>query len=476
MKKYFLLLLYFVPVLVFSQTNLDSLWKLWNDPKQPDTIRYKAISNLAWDGYLYSNPDSAFILSQLGYDLALKKGSKEYQAEALSNQGVSLWMKGELGEAMPYHLRALKLREEVQEKAGIASSLNNIGLIYKDQGNYSKAIEYLTKSLKLQEERGNKKGVAAALGNIGIIYEDQADYEKALEYQTRALKIKEGIGDKRGMAITILNIGLIHSRKNDLETALKYYFSSLKIWETLGNKNGEATTLTNIGDVYQTQGKYEKALKCQTKSLALQREIGDRNGESHSLAAIGMLNQAMGNIDKAILYCKQSLEIAQETNNIVTKKNASYALFESYKKNGDYKSAVEMLQLYMSMKDSISSDEGKKAVMKQEMQYDYDKQKALDEKEHEKQIAVHTEQEQKQKIISYSIAGGLILLFLFSIFVVNRLRVTRNQKRIIEIQKTKIEAKQKEVIDSINYAKRIQNSLLSTEKYIDKTLKRLQKQ
>ena len=43
----------------------------------------------------------------------------------------------------------------------------------------------------------------------------------------------------------------------------------------------------------------------------------------------------------------------------------------------------------------------------------------------------------------------------------------------IENQKQKVEAKQKEIIDSIKYAKRIQVSLLPTEKYIDKTLKRL---
>lgn len=46
-------------------------------------------------------------------------------------------------------------------------------------------------------------------------------------------------------------------------------------------------------------------------------------------------------------------------------------------------------------------------------------------------------------------------------------------KKSITEQKQIIEEKQKEIIDSINYAKRIQNSLLPTEKYIDKSFKRL---
>ena len=40
--------------------NLDSLWSVWNDNTQPDTTRLKAMHKIAWDGYIYSQPDSAF--------------------------------------------------------------------------------------------------------------------------------------------------------------------------------------------------------------------------------------------------------------------------------------------------------------------------------------------------------------------------------------------------------------------------------
>jgi hypothetical protein len=46
---------------------------------------------------------------------------------------------------------------------------------------------------------------------------------------------------------------------------------------------------------------------------------------------------------------------------------------------------------------------------------------------------------------------------------------------LIEKQKRFVEEKQKEILDSIYYARRIQNAILPTEKYIDKTLKRLMK-
>ncbi len=49
------------------------------------------------------------------------------------------------------------------------------------------------------------------------------------------------------------------------------------------------------------------------------------------------------------------------------------------------------------------------------------------------------------------------------------------QSKIIETQRDAVELKNKEVMDSITYAKRIQTALMSTEKYIEKSLSRLQK-
>ena len=49
-----------------QEVNLDSLWGVWNDKTQQDTNRLKAMIDIAWDGYLYSNPDSAFYFAQMG--------------------------------------------------------------------------------------------------------------------------------------------------------------------------------------------------------------------------------------------------------------------------------------------------------------------------------------------------------------------------------------------------------------------------
>ena len=79
-------------------------------------------------------------------------------------------------------------------------------------------------------------------------------------------------------------------------------------------------------------------------------------------------------------------------------------------------------------------------------------------------------------------AGLLVLVGVFAAFMFNRFRITKRQKNIIEKQKVLVDKayeelheKNKEVMDSIRYAKRIQTALITSEKYIENALNRLMK-
>ncbi|MEZ4939150.1 MAG: SpoIIE family protein phosphatase [Crocinitomicaceae bacterium] len=100
------------------------------------------------------------------------------------------------------------------------------------------------------------------------------------------------------------------------------------------------------------------------------------------------------------------------------------------------------------------------------------------EKEQSRFIA---EQEKRNSYYSY---GGLLLSVFFGIFIFNRFRVSQKQKKIIEEQKKQsdelrnlaehqkelVEEKNKEILDSINYAKRIQTAILPPDHLIKKSL------
>lgn len=54
------------------KSEIDSLWAVWSNPQEEDSNRTKSLHRMAWHGYLFSQPDSAFYFAQLYYDFAEK--------------------------------------------------------------------------------------------------------------------------------------------------------------------------------------------------------------------------------------------------------------------------------------------------------------------------------------------------------------------------------------------------------------------
>jgi len=522
--KRILFLLTFLPVLSNAQVNLDSLWRVWNDEAQADTNRLKAIADINWNGYLFTQPDSAFYFAQLRLDFAKEKGQKKHIASALYVQGISCYLQGDYdnsldyytkslkfqeeienkigigavfnsigiiykrqgdyGKAIDYYTKSLKIQEEMGDKSGIATALNNIGAIFQDQGDHDKALDYYTKSLKIEEEIGGKRGIAASLGSIGTIYRDQGDYGKALDYHTKSLKIQEEIVDKRGIAAALNNIGTILQDQGDHDKAMDHFTKSLKIQEEMGNKSGIAAAFINIGNIFQNQGDYGKALDYYTKSLKIHEEIGDKSVIAVSLNNIGTVYIDLGDYDKSIDYGKRSLAIAQETDYTSQIRYAAQLLWKGNKKLGKYKESLEMYELYIAARDSLVSEDNQKATIRQEYKYAYEKQAAADSvkvaeagKVKDALLVAEKAENKQHQQQQYFLYAGLAIALLFGAIIFNRFKLANKQKGIIEQQKKKVddaydglEEAHKEITDSINYAERIQRSFLATDDLLNENL------
>ncbi|MBC7862546.1 MAG: hypothetical protein IAF38_06185 [Bacteroidia bacterium] len=144
---------------------------------------------------------------------------------------------------------------------------------------------------------------------------------------------------------------------------------------------------------------------------------------------------------------------------------------------------------YISVRDTIYSEESKKELLRKEMNYEFEKKEIAQLAESEKQKAVDDEEKNKQRVIILSVISCLLIVVVFSVSLFKRFRITTRQKnelgekaRIIEEQKLivdeafeKLHEKNKEVMDSIYYARRIQRALITNEKYIEKNLNRIRK-
>ncbi len=410
-------------------------------------------------------------------------------SDAINNIGFVYEQQGESDKALEHYTRSLKIRESLNDLVGMAASYNNIGVIYKNFGNIPKALDYYHKCLKISETIKDKNMIALALDNIAAIFSSQGDYQKSLEYYNRGLKLYEETKDKSGIGLALNNIGYVHNCLNNVEKSLEYHLKSLKLFEEINEKQGITASLNNIGIIYKEKGDLNKAIEIYNRSLLIYEEINDKSGITHTLNHLANAYLQQGKADKALVYAKQAFKLSNELSYPKDINTSAATLKRIYKIQNNYKDALAMYELQIVMRDSINNSKTKKESIKKQIQYQYEKKAAADSVKHTEEQKVKNalltaqqaqlKQEKTQRLALYA---GLVLVIAFLGFVFNRFRVTQKQKHIIEKQKVlvdeafaQLEEKNKEVMDSIHYAKRIQTALMPNKKYIEKTLNRLAK-
>jgi len=406
-------------------------------------------------------------------DKSLRSILADRKATAITNIGLMYEEEGNILKAFDHYIWSSKVQEEAGNQKGLASSLNDIGFIFEHQGDIPKALDYYGRSLKIREETGDKIGIAQSINNIGFIYKSQGDLVNALAYYSRSLKLYEetqlhnGQGlDKTGIGRVLNNIGHIYQDMRDYPKALACYNRGLQLYEETGYKEGIATLLGNIGIVYRNQDSLTRALDYFSRSLAIYKKIGQKKGMGIELNGIAATYLKQKKYALSIAYSDSALALAKELSfpsSILTAEKLRAKIDSAL---GNFSEAFEHYKQFIIYRDSLNNEDTRRASVKNQLKYEYDKKEAVMKETQEKERAVAEGKSRSQQIVIGSVAGGLLLVIIFAAFVYRSLKTTKKQKLIIE-------EKQREILDSIHYAKRIQTALLTNEKYIRKNLTRM---
>jgi tetratricopeptide (TPR) repeat protein/serine phosphatase RsbU (regulator of sigma subunit) len=402
--------------------------------------------------------------------LAVEIGDKGGMTASLGNIGIIYINQGNYSKALEYMLKVLSLYSETGNKDGINTALSNIGTIYYSQGNYPQALDYTFKALAIANERGDKSSITTNLGNIGLIYSVQGNYSEALDYDFKTLAIYQEMGSKDGIANTLGNIGLVYFRQRNNSKALEYYEKALSMDKELGDKEGIAVNLGNMSSIYQIQRNYSKVVECSSMALKIDEEIGNKSGIAINLCNMGNINIKQKNYKQARIYLDSSLSLSK---NIGSKENIK----ESYDKlsdldstTGDYKSAIEDVKMYIIYRDSLVNEANTKKSVQAEMNFEFEQKQAIEKAGQDKKDAIAEQESKKQMIIRNAFIGGFMLMLTLAFFIFRSYRQKQKANEIISEQKAVVEEKQKEILDSIHYAQRIQKALLASDSLLSKHL------
>lgn len=425
---------------------------------------------------LYNKLMEKFTREQLSKKTNSKSEQNFYRsklADAINNFGFLKINEGEVDGALADFSKSFEIQKEAYNKRGMAHSLSNMGYVYKNKGDILKALDSYDQALKYSEEAGDKKGVANLHNNIGLLYKTQGETEKALENYLRSLSLWKSLNNTAGMSAALNNLAFIYSLKGDMNTALSYYRQSLQYDAENGDNLGYANSLNNIGLIYEKTGRSDSAVYFYTTSLGIFEQIKSKKGLSEVLTNLAKVFYDKGEMAKSEEYCLRALAIARELGYPVLISDAASLMYDIYKVKKEWKKATEMQDLFSMMKDSILNNETQKAVMRQQLRYQFEKKEAIASMERQKQQIVVQEEKKRQRILTGSIAFGLFLMIIFAGFIYNRYRISKRQQDIIARQKQQVDLaydqlseKNREIIDSIHYAKRIQTALLKEQDHV----------
>jgi tetratricopeptide (TPR) repeat protein len=382
-----------------------------------------------------------------------------------------------MGEKAAYE--ALAIAKKMNYDRGIAKSYYQIGISFSKRNKYDVALEWYAKAIPLYEKAKDTSGLAYTVMLIGVIDYYLKNYSKAEEHYKKALELFKKEKNDLGMANCMVNLGSVYYAVGDYDKALAYCQDAYDHFgasvhgkavasNIIANVNSELYTKNDsLGNTELARKYLEKAISNYNNNLKIysQLDLPVEKGGTY-LDLFGITFKA-GQYAVAKQYIDSSYALIKDINNIEGLKFAYQAYYRWYLQRKDSSAALRYYLLFSAAKDSVFNMEKAEKMDALNVQ--------LMEVEKEKEISVLKQQQEKRGLILWGLGALAILALGFSFLFFKRYREKKEANTALSEKNRIIEEKQKEITDSIYYARRIQSALLASEKYFERTLERLRK-
>lgn len=382
-----------------------------------------------------------------------------------------IYLAGNASRALDSLFARLKHYESIKNSQWIGFYLYKLGDAYKITESFDKAIEYYTKSLEVFKKLHSQDKIESLIENLAKMYGGKKDFKKALEYSLELKKILGSSGNKR--LVCQSNFRVADAYEDLLDTTNAFAFNALALSQALELKD-DATVgacLRQKAHIYiWVLSDYKNGLHYSEEALSWIKLSG--NVDMLFTCHETIVKTALGDkqISLALKHAIEADSVARKMHNWSYIARINLLLFDIYSDQLNYKKALSHHFTYLHAKDSLSRIRNQTELIQKSIKYEFEKSELNLKAEQDKKNIEAAVEKKNQRLVLLSVSGLLILILVFSAFILRSLNTTRKQKKIIEEQKHLVEEKHKEITDSINYAERIQKSFLATKKHLDENL------
>ena len=422
--------LYFL-IIIFSltcnaQVKLDSIFQVIDT--LPSLQRKLGKMEGVSSKFKLSNKEIHLMMDKM-YSFEKPNADFKTKFEIKQSIGNVFYFQNKGNDALMQYFDLLSLSEKTKNNFYVGVTHSHIAETYQLLKNKAFAEKHLYYSKTYLERTDSAKQIGEVYNLLGTNFKDKGLLDSALKYHHLALDIRLKHNYRKSIAHSYNNLALVYSKLKDYKKAEDYLNRSLEIKIALKDKKGTAGSMINLGDVYANTNRVKQAKENYEKGRLLAMEA-----KAGKFFRIGTQNLAE-------------------------------LLFET----GDYKNSAMLYVRTKQIADSINEEETNKAIAELTSQYETDKKNSEIIVQQE-QLKAQSAENSKQKTVMIASIIALVMALIAIFFVYRSYRQNKRNAKVLQAKNHVIEEKNREITDSINYAKLIQQSLLASKEMLDKNL------
>lgn len=423
-KIIIILIIQTIANIAYSQSNANSLKRVWENDSEADSLRFKAI-NKYYLTHTHSQPDSALVLINYHYNLAYEKNSKIEMANALNEKSYAYYLKGDTKNSMEFLRQSIKLLEQLNCSIKLATVYSNLGNIYAEENKYQEALRYHHSSLKIFRQEGVEKGEARMLNNLGITYSLSDNFDLALDHLNESLELNIKLNRKNKTGPTLYSIGNVYYKKGNYTLAIEFGKKALEILISQNNKVSASNCYFLFAKAYQNLEQFEKAYEYVEKSLLIDYEIKNKSKIIERLTLKANLTFE-SDPEEATKQAEGILKLIQKDTKNQLLADLYQLLYKCYKVQKKFSSSLFMHEKYTLYRDSVTLEKNNLSIIKEAIQKDFE-EKLLQNKIKQEEERAALKLQHKYKIY------GIVLTMVFFISLITM----KLRKQILDSRRKK---------------------------------------
>ena len=407
--------------------------------------------------YRQSDPSKNIEYSSKALEFAQRANDRPQEGLAYSNLGFAWYVKGDYDRSADFTGKAIAIGKDIGDKKLLGACYNTLALLNQNQGNIDKSLDNFLLALQNREAAGDSMGIAATCNNLGDVYRTFNRYKEALATLHKAEAIYKKLGNKNGLGSAYSNIGNVYFAQGDNGSAIFYFEQSITLRRQMGNKRGLAIVLGNLSEAYIQEKDYTHALLAIREALSISSELGDPLAYTGHLMTLARTYSRMDSLARARTIITQVVDTLKKLNFAPQLENAERYYAEILHMNGDDRTAYSALLRAMNIHDSVFNNETGSRIAFLQSEIEKEKREA--------EVKLQEEADKRQRTV---LLLGIALLIAAALFLFSRYRIKNRAAITLEEQNRVIAQKNKEISDSIDYAKKIQRAILPLPRDLEK--------